>query len=303
MDRSIVRAAQKYGPSVDHVAKRYGLTGAELLVKLVKGESGGSMKSVSPVGARGAAQFMPSSRNIARKKYGIDPWRSVDEALHGAALHLRGKINGKSGLEGYNPGGGQGYVNYIKDQKIGSIGSGTASASIEPVAKAAPVANTGPRDAVIQALLSRASDPNKPLLKTAMYYMQQQGSQPAPDTPTKAPRTKTPSVSAPDTGLWSIAEANGLAATGQRARKYTSSGNISDHWNDPKWVAAGHRARDYSGSPKAMRKTAYEIAAALGIKNYKPGKIYNVTRGGYRYQLIYGTSDHLDHVHLGRAPA
>ncbi len=135
--RRVLQAAKRYGASVDHIARRYvnpvtgkPLSGAALLAKIVSGESSFNRNSVSPVGARGLAQFMPSSRAEAIRRFGVDPWRSPDEAVHAAALHLRGKINGSTGLEGYNPGGGQSYVNYILRQRVGSVGgSSTRSAS------------------------------------------------------------------------------------------------------------------------------------------------------------------------------
>ncbi len=133
----VLQAAKRYGASVDHIARRYTnpitgkpLSGAALLAKIVSGESSFDRNSVSPVGAKGLAQFMPSSRAEAIRRFGVDPWRSPDEAVHAAALHLRGKINGSTGLEGYNPGGGQGYVDYILRQRVGSVGgSGSRSAS------------------------------------------------------------------------------------------------------------------------------------------------------------------------------
>lgn len=92
------------------------------------------------------------------------------------------------------------------------------------------------------------------------------------------------------------AQAAGLVTTsGKRARKLTSAGRVSDHW-------IGNRAataRDWSGSPQAMARFARRVARELGIRGYRPGAIRNVTRGGYRYQLIFGTPDHMDHVHLG----
>jgi hypothetical protein len=77
---------------------------------------------------------MPGSRQTAIDRYGIDPWRSADEAVHAAALHLRGKINGSKGLEGYNPGMPT-YPQYILDQKVGDVAHG---------GRAAPHASRGP---------------------------------------------------------------------------------------------------------------------------------------------------------------
>lgn len=93
------------------------------------------------------------------------------------------------------------------------------------------------------------------------------------------------------TGLASISE--------KRARKFTASGNVSDHWQELKDTYAidlGSRR----GDPKALERGARRIAKALGIRNYRPNRIYNVYRNGYRIQLIYGAAvAHGDHVHVG----
>lgn len=125
----VLAAASRYGGLVNSIAARYrnpvtgkALSGEALLLKLSKGENGFRMGGApSSAGARGAAQFTPGSRQVAIKKFGIDPWHSADEALHAAALHLLGKINGSTGLEGYNPGMAS-YPSYILNQKIGSTG-------------------------------------------------------------------------------------------------------------------------------------------------------------------------------------
>ncbi len=45
---------------------------------------------------------------------------------------------------------------------------------------------------------------------------------------------------------------------------------------------------------------ARRVAKKLGIPNYQPNRIYTVTRGGYRIQLIFGAKvGHDDHVHVG----
>lgn len=118
-------AAARYGPTIEHIAKGYTnpvtgarLSGQALLLKLIKGESGGKRGQVSPAGARGWSQFMPGSRAVVLNRFGVDPWRSPEEAVHAAALHLRGKVNGSTGLEGYNPGMPT-YAQYILGQKVG----------------------------------------------------------------------------------------------------------------------------------------------------------------------------------------
>jgi hypothetical protein len=123
---ALLQAIHRYGPSVDHLARsHYGISGQALLAKLIKGESGGRGGAVSKAGARGYAQFMPGTRASVKAKYGVDPWRSPDEAVHAAALHLRGKVTGHAGLTGYNPGGGQQYVDYILNQPVGNVSKGS----------------------------------------------------------------------------------------------------------------------------------------------------------------------------------
>jgi murein DD-endopeptidase MepM/ murein hydrolase activator NlpD len=76
---------------------------------------------------------MPGSRQIALDKYGVDPWsRDPDQAVHAAALHLRGLINGSKGLEGYNPGMPT-YPQYILGQKVGNVrGRSSGGSSQQP---------------------------------------------------------------------------------------------------------------------------------------------------------------------------
>lgn len=116
-----LKAIGKYGRRVDGIArKKYGISGEALLAKLVKGESGDRMGAVSSAGARGKAQFIASTRNAVVKRYGIDPWRSTDEAVKAATIHLRGELGNAKGLEGYNP-GDPNYPKYILAQKVGDV--------------------------------------------------------------------------------------------------------------------------------------------------------------------------------------
>jgi hypothetical protein len=146
----LLDAAARYGPSLDHVARRYvnpitgrPLSGTALVLKTLEGESralsGDGRESVSSAGARGWAQFMPGTRRAAIEAFGVDPWRSPEEAVRALTLHQRGKLGHRAGLEGYNPGGGQGYVDYILGQKVGAPrrgGSGSATTNEAPAASA-----------------------------------------------------------------------------------------------------------------------------------------------------------------------
>lgn len=107
------------GRRYDRWARRtHGLSGPTLAGKTVAGEFGGrSTRSgrgvVSSAGARGPAQFIPSTRQDFIRKYGIDPWSSDRAAIQGLMLHQLER----GGLRGYNP-GMPSYPRYIKGQKI-----------------------------------------------------------------------------------------------------------------------------------------------------------------------------------------
>jgi murein DD-endopeptidase MepM/ murein hydrolase activator NlpD len=125
--KRIEQAAAKYGHTLDSVAQRYvdpvtgkRLSGQALILKTIEGESGGRRDAVSSAGAKGWAQFMPGTRASFIHEFGVDAWRSPEDAVHALTLHMRGKGGHPTGLEGYNPGGGSSYVNYILGQKVGA---------------------------------------------------------------------------------------------------------------------------------------------------------------------------------------
>lgn len=163
------RAALKYGPSVRKIARRYvnpytgkRLSGAALLLKLASLESSFDDSAVSPAGARGRTQFMPGSRAQALK-FGVDPWGSIDDAYHGAALHLLGKINGSKGLEGYNP-GDPAYPGQVLRQKVGRSkgaggGAGGGAAGLPGVAGTVGAQNQPMGSQGALAMLAALSQP------------------------------------------------------------------------------------------------------------------------------------------------
>jgi hypothetical protein len=146
----------RYGPLADDEARKYGLTGSELLAKLLSGESGFNMGAVSSANAKGAAQFIPSTRQLYISRYGVDPWASPDSAVHAAAIYMQKG----GGLKAYNPGGGQGYINYILGQNVGGVPKGDPNAKTQPqLTSGVPGAGGGGglfdgiRDAAVKALL------------------------------------------------------------------------------------------------------------------------------------------------------
>jgi hypothetical protein len=160
------RAVRRYGPSVRSIARGYRnpytgrpLSGEALLAKLVTGESGDRAGAVSSAGARGKTQFTASTRASFMRAFGIDPWRSTDEAVHAAALHLSGALGHGKGLEGYNP-GDPSYPSYILRQRVGKIGSGGGVEGLLGGGSGAPGAAQMPQGSEgIAPLLAALSEP------------------------------------------------------------------------------------------------------------------------------------------------
>lgn len=120
----IVRAIREFsqtrlGRRYDRFTRReYGLPGWKVQAKTVAGEFGGrSTRSgrgvVSSAGARGPAQFIPSTRRAFIQQYGIDPWASDEQAIEGMARHHLSR----GGIQGYNPGMPT-YESYILNQRL-----------------------------------------------------------------------------------------------------------------------------------------------------------------------------------------
>jgi Transglycosylase SLT domain len=91
-----------------------------------------------------------------------------------------------------------------------------------------------------------------------------------------------------------------VSTSEKRERQYTSSGGISDHWvgsTDAYAVDIDSSTctMDYPGGE--ADRTAEAIAAALGMPSHTG--VVNVIRGAYRFQLLWQTAEHYDHVHVG----
>lgn len=230
----IQRAIVKYAPLYDRQARsKYGISGRQLLAKLITGESGGRANAESKAGARGRAQFMPGTRAIAIEKYGIDPWRSADEAVHAAVLHLQGKLTGAKGLEGYNPGGGQQYVHYILGQNVeipkngGSVKRNIngpppiyANTSVRTKDATENFDKAGYQDALRKALLARLLE-NRPggsvLLRTGLI---------SPEIPQRGDfLSTTPKHRTVGVGPGALAEGGRGAATGLSGRVRITGSN------------------------------------------------------------------------------
>lgn len=132
-----MRAAERWGYLAEGQAHRYGVAnGATLLLKIASGESGFRMGATSSAGAKGATQFMPEVRQEWIKRYGVDPWKSPEEAIHATAIYLH-----TLGLAHYNPGGGQSYIDYILHQPIGAVHAGHAQGGGSPITSASSLSS------------------------------------------------------------------------------------------------------------------------------------------------------------------
>jgi hypothetical protein len=125
-----------------------------------------------------------------------------------------------------------------------------------------------------------------------------------------------PGLSPIDNGQWggSKAKALGLApfafqnglkvSSHKRDRQMTASGGVSDHYKGN----ANAYAFDFgwggaSPTPQADRAASAMVASLGGPKNWgRTGGNFVITRGGFRYQIIYRSNvggNHYNHIHLG----
>jgi len=91
-----------------------------------------------------------------------------------------------------------------------------------------------------------------------------------------------------------------VSTSEKRERQYTSSGGISDHWigsTDAYAVDLDSASCTMTYPGGEADRTARMIAAALDLPDHT-GTV-TVVRGAYRFQLLWQTDAHDDHVHLG----
>lgn len=299
--REFKRSIAREGRKLDRFAReRYGISGQALLAKTLKGESGFRMGAVSSAGARGAAQFIPGTRNAIVQRFGIDPWRSPEEAVKAARLHMQGKLGHRKGLEGYNPGGGQGYVNYILGQKVGSLRDVREGVSRETRLKSKPTDSRFEQALILREFRRQGSNPSA--RRAALFALGELEAKQVVAKPVRGPKPPRKDIFKASSTDW--------AGSREVAEKLTRGlGTPTSTKRDP-----SHNAR-IGGSPTSdhlttntnayamdipiSRSAARTIAKRLGIRRYKWGQTYNVSRGGYRVQLIAGSAGHLDHIHVG----
>jgi hypothetical protein len=147
-------AGTKLGRRYDRYTRReYGMPGWKVMAKTTAGEFGGRSTRtgrgvVSSAGARGPAQFIPSTREAFRQQHGVDPWRNDRQAFKGMMLH---HLN-SGGIQGYNPGMPT-YEDYILGQKIdrsdrraikNGLGANSGGGSVTPGRRGTTTVGFGP---------------------------------------------------------------------------------------------------------------------------------------------------------------
>ena len=102
-----------------------------------------------------------------------------------------------------------------------------------------------------------------------------------------------------------IRSRHGLVVTStKRDRMNTASGGVSDHWTGSKNSYAWDIGWNGSSPTPAADRAASNIVRALGgPRNWGlTGGVYNVTRNGIRWQVLYRTNqggNHYNHIHVG----
>lgn len=326
-----LRAVRRHGPSVDKLArKQYNISGEALLAKLVKGESNDNPKAVSSAGARGRTQFIRTSRDAVRKRYGVDPWSGkADDEVKAAVLHLTGKLGHRKGLEGYNPGDATNYTKYILAQKVGDVrGKGARPAKGKPAARQASRPASPQQDgpdveaAALDALAARATGKRKgSLLRATVDRLQSGAYDPEPEVKPNKPTTAKPGKQVED-----IDQTEAVAPTGKvkfapgadrpgvptqkvvksflsSMSRYAGTINVGTGTQHSKMSASGNvsghwvgTAADIPARGKRGDDIAYAAFRAAGVdaktaRRYASnGGLYNIQYKGKRVQIIWKTN-------------
>jgi hypothetical protein len=299
--------------------KTYGIGAEELLARLEKGESGGRKNAKSSAGARGWLQFMPGTRAAVIQKYGIDPWRTRGEAREAAAHHLLGDLGHRKGLAGYNPGGGQSYVNYILGQKGAKIkrtkatAAGATTRTVTDTLPGGPVVDrraalraalaSGRKNVLLEAQRNVASGafttttPGEKRSRTVRERAATTGTGGSVGGQTQG---LTPAIKGAVRGVSGVFGEPLTVTSGHRPGARTTSGNVSDHASGngadigatgDRLTRLGQAALVWAGmSPKKARRTK--------------GGAFTFTKNGRRVQIIFNSNvggNHYDHLHVGVA--
>jgi hypothetical protein len=177
------------GPYADHVAEaaqRFGIPAA-WIAAIMRIESRGDQRAVSPKGALGLMQLMPDTWDALRTRYGLgrDPFDPHDNILAGAAFlrAMHDRYGSPGFLAAYNAGPGR-YEDYRDRHRP------LPAETVAYVAALAPFVGDG---ATNGALLSAAPVPMS-WTQAPLFITHSASAEIANSTPSKQPSNDTPSV-------------------------------------------------------------------------------------------------------------
>lgn len=152
-ERPLSESATDVDPYADHIAdaaRRFGLP-ASWIRAIMRAESGGDPRAMSPAGAMGLMQIMPSTWAALRARYGLgdDPFDPRDNILAGAAYlrELHDRFGAPGFLAAYNVGPSR-YADHLATGRPLPAETRAFVAALAPAITAAGTADMQSRRAV-----------------------------------------------------------------------------------------------------------------------------------------------------------
>lgn len=304
-----------------HTARKYGIP-PQLFLALGGKESGYDNSAVSPKGAQGWGQLMPTTA----RELGVNP-DDPHQNIEGSARYLSQQYkrfgSWRLALAAYNagPGAVEQYdgvppygetQQYVRDilTRAGALGSqpGTPGAAMTASTSTLSPQTSEPPLSGLQDLISGSYDPTKMLNAPApRAHVEQLPALPADTKNFKtwvqlakgADRNGVSTQPAVLQFVAGLAEGYGkplTIGTGTNHNEYTVDGNVSDHWRG--------MAADIPATGKTLRRLGYLALVRAGMTKQqalsasRKGGVFNV--GGY--QIIFATKEggnHWNHLHIG----
>ena len=150
--RPLSKSATDIDPYADHIAdaaRRFGLP-ASWIRAVMRAESGGDSRAVSPAGATGLMQIMPATWAALRAQYGLgdDPFDPRDNILAGAAYlrELHDRFGAPGFLAAYNAGPSR-YADHLATGRPLPAETRAFVAALAPAVTAAGIADMQSRRA------------------------------------------------------------------------------------------------------------------------------------------------------------
>lgn len=185
---AVQAAVNPYAAFITEAAQRFGIPAAWIRA-VVRVESRGDQRAVSPTGAMGLMQIMPETWAALRARYGFgrDPFDPHDNILAGAAFlrEMHDRYGSPGFLAAYNAGPGR-YEDY-RDR-----GRPLPAETVAYVAALVPVVGG---EAIDGPVLLAAADPSS-WTRAPLFITRSASAEPADRASAKPPPSDTPAVGA-----------------------------------------------------------------------------------------------------------